>query len=71
MDDSVENYKKVFLEMICGEGVVPTVWSAYMYSSFKEYLSEDEEGYKCFQGKRIYFVNEKDGTLVDWRELDV
>lgn len=56
--------------MVCGQGIVPSVWSSFMYKSFKDHFEEDEEGYKCFQGKRIYFVNEKDGTLIDWRKLE-
>lgn len=66
----MEEYKKVMMEMVCGQGSGPQVWSAYMYNKFKDCLEEDEEGYKTFEGRRIYFVNEKDGTLIDWRKLD-
>lgn len=66
----MENYKQVFLEMISKDRPVPQVWSAHMYHSFKDYLTEDEEGYKTFQGNRIYFVNPKDGSLIDWRKID-
>lgn len=64
----MDEYKKVLKEIINSE-IVPNVWAAGMYHAAKEYLSEDEEGYKTFQGKRIYFVNEKDGSLINWKDI--
>lgn len=70
MIEDINEYKKVMLEIVDRQGAIPSVWSSHLYQLFKDSFIEDEDGYKTFQGKRIYFINEKDGTLIDWRKLE-